>query len=401
MINSCRTAVRNLSSLPPYTAKGQGVKTSKQGVLLKVKPKICFVVTPCEQKGGGMGRVKDYILEAGNNRSDLFSFVALDSRGNGSALGSVFFVLSAIARIWFCALTGRLALVHVNMAERGSLLRKSLVILASRITGKPIVLHLHAAKLIRDYRTAGPVVRSLIALPFKMATCSIVLGVPWSRWLIHDLKIDPQKIEIVYNGVPVHPVGKPVASGGEKVDCSFLFLGNLGERKGLSDFLNALALLPKNGPSWNAVIAGGGDTDFYKKLAESLGLSSRVVFTGWVDRDRATAYLREADVLVLPSYEEGLPLVILEALGHGVVVIATPVGAIPEALGGERAAILVDPGDRQALAEKMSDLLRAPSLREALSKEGVRLYQDRFTLERFADTLFSVYRHHCKVDLGS
>lgn len=346
-----------------------------------------------------MGRVKDYILQAGENLSTPYVFKALDPRGNHGILWSIPLTLATILRIWSSALLGRVALVHVNAAERVSLVRKGLIVFCARLAGLPVVLHLHAAELVRHYRQGGFLVRELIRLPFRMATCNVVLGNTWRDWLENDLKIQSEKIAVVTNGVPVKYVPKPPSAFAKESFCTFLFLGNLQERKGFPDFLQALAKLPKDDPSWRVVAAGGGDIPHYKKVCEDLNIGGRIRFTGWIGREQTEQLLRETDVLVLPSYEEGLPLVILEALGSGLPVIATPVGAIPEVLEDGRSVLLVPPGDIDTLANRMTKLLQNPLLRQTLSEAGLKAYQEKFTLQRFTEALFSVYRRQCGVSI--
>jgi glycosyltransferase involved in cell wall biosynthesis len=342
-----------------------------------------------------MGRVKDYILLSGGDRQGHIQFKTLDTRGNGHILFSIPLVLAAVLRIWFSALRGRVALVHVNMAERGSLLRKTFVILCVRLTRAPVVLHLHAAELIRLYRQATPFGQWIMRLPFRLATCNVVLGHLWRNWLVSELGIRSDKVAVVYNGVPVRYVPK----ADDEKNVTFLFLGNMQERKGLSDFMHALALLPQDDTRWQAVIAGGGYIAPYKMLADTLRITSRITFTGWVNQDRARDLLREASVLVLPSYEEGLPLVILEALGSGTPVIATAVGAIPEVLQDNNTVLFVTPGDRAAIANKMRLLVDDPTLRRSLSEKGLALYRDQFTLDTFLTNLFLVYRRYCAIQI--
>ncbi len=336
-----------------------------------------------------MGRVKDYIMQSGGDR---LRFEALDTRGDGSALWSIPLAIVAIARIWLSAILGHLALIHVNMAERGSLIRKTLVILCARAVRIPVVLHLHAAEIIRLYSSASFFSRWLMRIPFRIATCTVVLGKLWRDWLITDLKINETKIAIVYNGVPAKRQPKPVGP------FSFLFLGNLGERKGLTDFLHALALLPKE-ENWKAIIAGGGDVGFYRSKANELGLSTRTSFTGWVEMAKASALLQEASALVLPSYEEGLPLVILEALGRGTPVITTPVGAIPEVLDDRRTVLFVPPGSPNELAKRMKELMKSPALCASLAENAQNLYATRFTVDCFADNLFLAYARYCGITI--
>jgi glycosyltransferase involved in cell wall biosynthesis len=170
-------------------------------------------------------------------------------------------------------------------------------------------------------------------------------------------------------------------------------------RKGIFDLLHAAAQLPTRSPPWQLTVAGGGEIEECATLAHRLGIADRVAFAGWVDQARARVLLAEADLLVLPSYDEGLPLVILEALGMGTPVLCTPVGAIPEVLEDLRTAVFVRPGDPAELSLKLQRLLENASLRQTLSTNGMALFARQFTLDAFIERLFDVYRRYCGVDL--
>ena len=362
-------------------------------------PPLIFVVAPSGQMGGGMGRVKDYIIQSGGDRLGRYRFEALDTRGSGSAAGSLGRTARAVGRIWRAALGGDLALVHVNLGDRGSAARKGVVVLLSRLVGAKTVLHLHAAHLTSDYAKAGPVLRWLIRKPFQAATCCVVIGRVWQDWLTVTLGIDPARVSVVYNGVPVTPLPRDDANERPDGVRRILFLGNLIERKGISDLLHAAASLPPETKPWQLTAAGGGDIERYRGLAASLGIGERVHFVGWVDQARARTLLAESDALALPSYDEGLPLVILEALGMGTPVLCTPVGAIPEVLEDGRTALFARPGDRADLAHALRRMVDDDALRGTLSREGLALYRRRFTQEAFIASLFGVYRQRCGLEI--
>jgi glycosyltransferase involved in cell wall biosynthesis len=381
--------------LPPWLLLLIFRRTGIYRVMTSPKAKICFVVAPSGQKGGGMGRVKDYILQSGGDYLGRVQFRFLDTRGSGHVIWSPLYLTRAITRIWLAAAIGELAAVHVNFGDRASALRKGIVILMTRAVGAPAILHLHAVELVKHYEKAGPLLRWLIRRPFRAATCNIVLGQIWKNWLVNSLGVEPARVEVVYNGVPAPGHFRAPESFSTPGLCQILFLGNLMERKGVSDLLHALALLPATAPGWHMTFVGGGDVEVYKTLAEQLRLVGGVTFAGWKNQDEVRLLLATTDALVLPSYEEGLPLAILEALGCGAPVLATPVGAIPEVLQDGNTALLVPPGDREALSEKLWLLISDTSLRKRLSDEGVRLYREKFTLDAFIERLFDVYRRHC------
>jgi glycosyltransferase involved in cell wall biosynthesis len=341
-----------------------------------------------------MGRVKDYILRHSASR-DL-EFRAVDTRGSGGTMFSVLLTIWAMLQIGLLAFRGQLAVVHVNVGDRGSFIRKGTVILFCRLARIPVVLHLHAVQLMQAYDGARPIIRFLIRTPFRAATCCLVLGSVWKKWLADELRIDDKRVEVVYNGVEVS-FGSNVRISDNSAIFRFLFLGNLLERKGLSDLLRALALLGENGPHWRATIAGGGDIELYRRKSSTLGLTSRIEFVGWVEQTEAHALLANCDALVLPSYDEGLPLVILEALGIGTPVVCTPVGAVREAIGSADAALFVTPGDVLGLSRALERILCEPELRSELSCRGRELYREQFTADAFMGRLLEVYREHCGV----
>lgn len=354
---------------------------------------VAYLVAPYEQRGGGMGRIMDYLVQAGSRRDLPVDFVPVDSRGSGPAVLWPLHLGRAAARIVGGAVsgwvTGRRAIVHLNMAERGSTVRKAALVAAARLAGLPVVLHLHAARIEPFYDGLPRPARALVRAAFHRASVCVVLGEVWRRWLVGTLGVDPAKITVLRNGVPrvTAPRVPPRADGRLRV----LFLGNLLKRKGLSDLLAALASPAVRGLDWEATVAGGGDAAGYRAEAEALGIGGRVAFTGWLGQEAAGAALAAADVLVLPAYDEGLPLVIIEALSVGVPVICSPVGAIPEVLEDGRTALLVPAGDRAGLAAALARVATEPSLRERLSREGRALYDRAFTIDVFTDRVLAIY----------
>jgi len=361
--------------------------------------KVAYIVAPDGQAGGGMGRVKDYIVESRHNGASGIRFEPLVTRdGRGFAV-SIWLTIRAVLLIWWMRITGRLAFVHVNFGDRASAVRKGFIVIMSRAAGTRVVLHLHAVELHHQFAKGGPVLRLLIALPFRAATSVIVLGDVWRRWLTDEVGIPGDCIDIVFNGVPVSVPPPRSFAAGERAE--MLFLGNLIERKGVTDLLEAVAALPADIPDWHLSLAGGGEIDRYRALAANLGIADRLTFVGWVDQAGARKLLLNADCLVLPSYDEGLPLVILEALGSATPVICTPVGAIPEALEDGRTALFCTPGDPAGLSARLVSIIRQPQLRKQLSDAGRVAYLDRFSAEAFLKSLFDVYRRRLSAPVST
>ncbi len=100
-------------------------------------------------------------------------------------------------------------------------------------------------------------------------------------------------------------------------------------------------------------MAGDGDIDRCKQIVEEKNLKSNIFIVGWADFDKKLELLKKSSVLVLPSYNEGLPMAILEGMACGKAIISTTVGAIQEVVKKKKNGILIEPGDVEKLSEAL------------------------------------------------
>lgn len=170
-----------------------------------------------------------------------------------------------------------------------------------------------------------------------------------------------------------------------------LFLGRLEARKGIYDLLDALARVRAAVPDVRLVCAGDGDRVGVARYAERLGVADAVKFTGWVGPSGKRALLESAAVFALPSYEEALPISLIEAMSAGVPVVASPVGGIPEAVVDGVNGFLVAPGDKAGLERALRRVLIDRTLAArvgAAAREAARL---RYAPERALQPLEDLY----------
>jgi glycosyltransferase involved in cell wall biosynthesis len=351
-----------------------------------------YICCPWTPVGGGMYKIADYLIQAqgADTEGRHAQLQPLDTRGSGSAAASLVVLARAMGRLVRGRLDGRLAGVHVNMAERLSLVRKSAIVALCRLLGVPVVLHLHAAQLHHAYRRFPRPLQYAVRWIFSLPRTVIVLGHASAEFVAQELGVPSSRIEIVINGVPDPVLPRRVPDGTRRV----LFVGNLMERKGVSDLLRALADPRLADLPLQATFAGGGDVDGYRAMAARMGLQDRVHFTGWADQGQVAQLLAQADVFVLPSYDEGLPLAILEALATGVAVVCTPVGEIPHVLTDGRDACFVPPGDAGAIAAALERILRDDAYRQGLEENGRALHRGRFSLAQFYAGVSAIHRRH-------
>ncbi|TFZ07488.1 glycosyltransferase family 1 protein [Ramlibacter henchirensis] len=352
--------------------------------------RFIYIAVPWAPLGGGMYKVADYLIQSQPAEPTGPVLRPLDTRGSGNAAASLLQVARAVGRLVKDRFGGRLAGVHVNMAERMDIVRESIVLAACKALGIPTVLHLHAAQLHHSYQRFPAPLKALVRWVFSLPQYCVVLGKESAQFVTRDLRVPADKVEIVINGVPEPAVPRRPYT---LQDVSrVLFVGNLLERKGVSDLLQALAQPVLSNVPLHLTLVGGGDIAGYAAQAERLRVAHKVHFHGWADQDELARLLAESDALVLPSYDEGLPLAILEALAHGVAVVCTPVGEIPHVLAHRRDACFVEPGDPASIARGLSMVLTDHELREHLERNGKALYEAQFSLERFAASIARIHQ---------
>jgi glycosyltransferase involved in cell wall biosynthesis len=339
-----------------------------------------------------MFKVMDYLAQAQHATPDSPELRALDTRGNWPLPLTPVVLIVAILRLLWGRATNRVAGVHVHVAERLSVVRKGIIVVLSRQLGIPVILHVHAAQLPQFYKRLPSWGRAAVRYVFSVPAEVVVLGEVSKRFVVDQLQVPESRVTILINGVPAPPQrGKRSARPDQ---ARIVFLGNLSERKGVIDLLNALARPELAGLNWRATFGGGGDVARYRAAAVERRLQHRVDFPGWQEQAQACALLSDADILVLPSYDEGLPLVILEAFARHTAVICTPVGEIPNELVDGQHALFVQAGDVAGIASALVDLIKHPQRREALATAGRALYDQRYSMDVFFENLLVIYRRH-------
>ena len=348
-----------------------------------------FLACPYGQVGGGMGSIMAYLASMRQDPSGRFDLRRLESRGGGHVALSPIFLALAVGRIFWEAARGRLAVTHLNLAERGSVYRKAVLLAATKLAGGQVLLHLHAAQIVQFHGSMGRTGKALLRWMFHSADHCVVLGDVWRNWVTTTFGVQRSRISIIYNGVPASVAAPQMRTGGGPF--RLLFVGNLLERKGVTDLLHAFASTSVQARDIVLTMAGGASVEMYRTMAAELGVGNRVTFTGWISQDEARALMVRSDALILPAYDEGLPLVILEALASRTPVICTPVGSIPEVLADRRTALFVSPGDQAGIADAILKLLDKPEIARELSEAGAHLYDRLFTMEAFAQSFGTLY----------
>lgn len=279
-------------------------------------------------------------------------------------------------------------LLHIHLSHRASFWRKAGVCALARLCRRPYLLHVHGSEFMMFYeQECGPLSRRIVESTFEHAAVVLALS---DEWRASILKICPSAvIEVLPNAVRVPDLraGASLRSGNGRI----LFLGRLGHRKGTFDLLRAFSSVAKVFPESRLVCAGDGSVDAVRHLAREAGLDLRVECPGWLSVDQARDELARADVFVLPSYAEGLPMSLLEAMASGLPVIASRVGGIPSLVRDGVNGLLIDAGDSAALACAIKSVLGDAKLGARLGADARRTIVESYSLESHLARLGYLY----------
>jgi len=284
----------------------------------------------------------------------------------------------------------RVDLVHINIAHRGSTVRKGAIAWLCYLIKIPTVLHLHSFEYGEFFRSLPPLFQRVIRKMFQRADHIIVLGRIWENFLNEELGVPKRNVSILYNAAPGPPELVSRHSGLD-TEVRLLFVGQLGARKGVPELLQALSRIPRLPFAWSITMAGDGDIGGAQQLALELGILDRVTFTGWLDSVQIRGLLESSDVLILPSHAEGFPMAIVEAFAYGVAVISSPVGAIAEIVLNNENGLLVSVGDVNALEQAIEALCLDGQFRERLGLAGRRAWEGHLNIAIYANRLVEIW----------
>ena len=213
-----------------------------------------------------------------------------------------------------------------------------------------------------------------------------------NSWFSYVKSISPRaNVHVLPNYVelPELPANRALCNGG---DAEVLFLGAVGARKGIYDLLPAFKSALAEIPTLRLIIGGNGEIDKAQAIAVELQIENCVRFAGWVNGEAKVDLLRRAQIYVLPSYNEGLPVSLLEAMSWQVPVISTRVGGISELVREGVDGFLIDAGDRAALSSAIIKLAQNVKLRQKMGMAARDRVERNFSKPVVLPKLEGLYR---------
>jgi glycosyltransferase involved in cell wall biosynthesis len=371
-------AIETLAATPvPAATSSPAARRTRSRSVLMVGPRL-------DVRGGISTVVRGY---RDGGLFERFGVVYIATHRDGSASAKARQALRGYVQLCGHLLRADAPLVHIHLASRASFWRKSLVCLVTMLRGRPYILHVHGGGFGKFYDEECGVFAKWY-LRTLLARAALVLGLS-EHWCAQLARISPRaNIRRLRNAVrlPKHAAAPPADS------VRVLYAGLISEPKGPFDLVRAFARIAFRFPAAQLVCAGAGEVDALTALAKQLHVEERVSRPGWLDSAAMANELARASVFVLPSYAEGLPMSLLEAMSWGLAVVTTPVGGIPEVVEHDRNGLLVAPGNLDALEAALTKVLESPAERERLGTAARATVSNAFTLDSTLEELAAIYR---------
>ncbi len=344
------------------------------------------MIAPSLSVKGGISTVVSNLLSS--PLAQQHDFVLVAPHVDGNRLLKLLKFITALFQSFFILLTSRIDIVYIHGSDIISSSRKYFFFKLARLFNKKSVYHFHGALFREQYAKSPSFIKKRIKSFLEQSDTVICLSKDWKDSL---QSIAPgANIKIVPNGVPL-PTETVFSSNSSQERTNLLFLGLIGERKGIFDLLAVLGDLDRNGLEYLLTIGGNGDIERLNATIKRYGIESKTNFLGWITGTKKEELFRKSDIFILPSYGEGMPMSILEAMSYGVPVIASNVGGIPEVISDKTTGLLVPPGDRDALRKGLLTLMKDVDLRKRIGQAARKYIADNFSITNQASKIHEIF----------
>lgn len=270
-------------------------------------------------------------------------------------------IVSLLKLIFICLFDINIHTLHIHSASGTDFKRNTFYIRIGRFFRKKIILHMHGGGFKEYFENNETFVRKYL----DKVNSIIALSEYWKSYFMDELGYN--NVYVVHNIIP-----KPL----KRTSCNheifnLLYLGHIYPKKGIFDLVEFLLKNRKEYTGKLRLHIGGGlfDVEVLKKIIADNHLEDMVNFHGWVSGSSKVELLSNADVYILPSYAEGVPISILEAMSYHLPIISTRVGGIPSIVKKDN-GILIEPGNTKEMKNAIDKLLLSKSDRKSFGEKS-------------------------------
>ena len=300
-----------------------------------------LMLGPARTVKGGMTSVVDNYFNYGlNQKVDLKYIETINDKNK---------FLKALkeikGKIEFLTNVKKYDIIHIHMASRRSTFRKGKYVRIAKKFNKKVILHIHGAEYKIFFNECNEKQKKYVIKTLNLADKIIVLSEEWKEYF--SKLVNPQKIVVIYNSIVL-----PEDLKKDLETQNLLFLGRFGKRKGIYDLIEVVSKLIVNYPNLKLYAGGDGEIEKVETMIKNKNMEKNVQLLGWATGKEKERILKDASFYVLPSYNEGMPMSLIEGMAYKNVCISTDVGGIPKVINNNVNGVIIKPGDKEKLYSK-------------------------------------------------
>lgn len=360
-----------------------------------------IIIGPIPPPYHGVSVATSLILNSNlKNKFHLIHHDSSDRRGIENIgkidLMNIFYAIKDFFRLFLLLLKKRPKIVYIPICQtRIGFLRDAFYILVTKLFRAKIIVHLHGSYFRKLYEESNILFKLLVKYSLKLISRAIVLA-DCLRYIFEGL-IPSDKISVVHNGIDDPYKDRLEKKSYESANpIKILYLSNLMKEKGYVDVLRAIPDVIKENPQVKFFFAGEywrqDDKTFAQKFIKKNRLEPYIKHLGAISGQEKYDLLFDSDIFVFPSYNEGMPFVIIEAMSAGLPIISTNVGAIKEMVIDGENGFIVEKQNPQQIAEKIIYFIKNPEIRKQMGLKSRERFLKYYTKEHFIDALQNIFQ---------
>lgn len=366
-----------------------------------MRNKRVMMVGSAEQSGGGVSSVIKLIKKM--PVWEKYSCYWLGTQIQRNYLWKTWYAVKSNVIAFF--LMWRYSIVHMHTTpDKLGLLIQLPILLWAKCLHKKVILHLHVGNQLKTKKNP------LFEFCLKRSDRIVFLAKKWEGLFSEYYPEVNIKTAVIYN--PVEDVdllkgehefpqinhefslNDSLSSLMRQKEKRIMMAAWYNDNKAANLLLKAIKRLEVRGEwleGWKVDMLGNGEVERFKQMAEDMGLSDIVTFTGYVVGKEREDYFRKASIYCMCSYEEGFPMVVLESWMYGITVVTTPVGGLPDVIQEGKNCLTFDFGDWEGLAKQLRVLMENEDKRIEMAKYSRQFAIKHFSMEKINEDIDNLY----------
>jgi glycosyltransferase involved in cell wall biosynthesis len=288
-------------------------------------------------------------------------------------------------------------IIQIESSSGISFLKNSTLVLLKFISNAKIILSIHGSgsRFLHFYDGVPLLLKNYIKYVLLKCDAIRLLSNKWMQPFIMKFKLNYKNIFSIPNGIETSFINRKQNKLDFGNNIIILYLGWIGKKKGTFDLLTVTEILKEKAYNFKILLVGPEMKEGNRKLINDTirnkGLKNNIKLFKEVKYDKVYLFYNSADIFILPSYTEGFPLCILEAMASGLPIVSTNVGAIPEVVEEGKNGFLFEPGDIDTIISKIEFLINNKNLRDEIRHNNIEKVKNEFSVDRQVNKFKNLY----------